>query len=322
MASRKPLVLNATNSLPAELPAGDSIDISQLSGVEPAITAGTTAQYWRGDKTWRSFLTDVLASVLTGLSTATNAVITATDTVLVAMGKLQAQITGNASIPAGYIDGLKMVWNSATSISVTSGACYIQGSSAVISFPSTLTLSSLSLSASTWYHLYAYLNAGTPAIELVTTAPATAYNGTARSKTGDTSRRYVGSIITSASSTVLNFLQSNAGIHYQEIESATRTLSNGVATTETMVALSPFIPVTSRVALMRCDNNSATSYAYFGNSVDSAAGPPTSGVTSIRPSQISIFEFPTDASQYVTYWFPASTTAGLYISILGYTYER
>ena len=98
MASRKPLVLNATNSLPAELPAGDSIDIAQLSGVEPAITAGTTAQYWRGDKTWRSFLTDVLGSVLTGLSTATATVITAADSVLVAIGKLQAQITATNAV--------------------------------------------------------------------------------------------------------------------------------------------------------------------------------------------------------------------------------
>lgn len=62
-------------------------------GAEPAITAGTAAQYWRGDKTWRDFATDVRAAVLTGLSTATSAVIAATDTVLGALGKLQAQIT-------------------------------------------------------------------------------------------------------------------------------------------------------------------------------------------------------------------------------------
>lgn len=63
-------------------------------GAEPAISTGTTAQYWRGDKTWRDFATDVRAAVLTGLSTATNAAITATDTVLQALGKLQAQLSG------------------------------------------------------------------------------------------------------------------------------------------------------------------------------------------------------------------------------------
>jgi hypothetical protein len=61
---------------------------------EFSIPFGTTAQYWRGDKTWRDFMPDVLATTLTGLSTATNAVITAADTVLTGLGKLQAQITG------------------------------------------------------------------------------------------------------------------------------------------------------------------------------------------------------------------------------------
>lgn len=60
---------------------------------EPAFVAGTAAQYFRGDKTWRDLATDVRAAPLTGLSTATNTAITASDTVLSAPGKLQAQIT-------------------------------------------------------------------------------------------------------------------------------------------------------------------------------------------------------------------------------------
>ena len=68
---------------------------SAAGGGEPTIIAGTTAQYWRGDKTWRDFFADVRASTLTGLSTATNAVVAAADTVLVAIGKLQAQITAH-----------------------------------------------------------------------------------------------------------------------------------------------------------------------------------------------------------------------------------
>ena len=64
---------------------------------ELVITAGTSAQYLRGDKTLGTFASDVLASVLTGLSTATNAAAVATDTVLAALGKLQAQIAGIAN---------------------------------------------------------------------------------------------------------------------------------------------------------------------------------------------------------------------------------
>lgn len=107
-ASRRPLVV--VNGQLKELPDGDTLppqapathshatsDVTgldaALSGKEPAIPAGTTAQYWRGGKTWRDFFTDVRAATLTGLSTATNAVITAADTVLAALGKLQKQIS-------------------------------------------------------------------------------------------------------------------------------------------------------------------------------------------------------------------------------------
>lgn len=116
---RKPLVL--ADGKIRELPEGDTLppqtpathshatsDVTgldaALAGKEPTISAGTTAQYWRGNKTWRDFFTDVRAATLTGLSTATNAVITAADTVLAALGKLQAQITahtGSTSNPHG-----------------------------------------------------------------------------------------------------------------------------------------------------------------------------------------------------------------------------
>ena len=62
-----------------------------LAGKEPSITAGSTAQYLRGDKTLATFANSVWDTVLTGLTMATNSVITATDSILVAFGKLQAQ---------------------------------------------------------------------------------------------------------------------------------------------------------------------------------------------------------------------------------------
>lgn len=60
---------------------------------DTGVVAGTTAQYYRGDKTFVDFATDVRASVLTGLSLASSAAVTAADTILVAFGKLQAQIS-------------------------------------------------------------------------------------------------------------------------------------------------------------------------------------------------------------------------------------
>lgn len=74
---------------PANKPAASDI------GAEPAIEAGTNAQYLRGDKTWQTFAAAVRSAVLTGISFTTNAAIAASDTVLTALGKLQAQITAH-----------------------------------------------------------------------------------------------------------------------------------------------------------------------------------------------------------------------------------
>ncbi|RYF26546.1 MAG: hypothetical protein EOO42_01205 [Flavobacteriales bacterium] len=66
---------------------------TSLVGKEPTITAGTTSQFWIGNKTWATILTTVLGVVLTGLSTATSTAVVSSDTILVAVGKLQAQVT-------------------------------------------------------------------------------------------------------------------------------------------------------------------------------------------------------------------------------------
>lgn len=66
----------------------------QVSSKEPAITAGTSAQYLTGTKGLADFATTVRATVLTGLSVATSSAVVAADTALVAFGKLQAQVTG------------------------------------------------------------------------------------------------------------------------------------------------------------------------------------------------------------------------------------
>ena len=87
---------NVNNTTDANKPISTATQAA-LNAKENTITAGTTAQYFRGDKSWQDLATAARAVVLTGLSTATNAAITATDTILAALGKLQAQITTKAN---------------------------------------------------------------------------------------------------------------------------------------------------------------------------------------------------------------------------------
>lgn len=83
---------------------------------EPAITGGLVSQFWSGTKTWRDLSTDVRAVILTGLSTATNAAITTTDTILSALGKLQKQITDHMADSTAHITATERTnWNAAFS---------------------------------------------------------------------------------------------------------------------------------------------------------------------------------------------------------------
>jgi hypothetical protein len=100
-----------------------STDWTTFNSKEPAITAGTNLQYYRGDKTFQTLNTAavpesgsvyfteprVLATVLTGLNLTGGGTIAATDSVLQAFGKVQNQIS--ALVGSVYYAG---TWNAST----------------------------------------------------------------------------------------------------------------------------------------------------------------------------------------------------------------
>lgn len=262
---------------------------------------------------------EVRSVVLTGLSTATSAVIAATDTVLQAFGKLQAQITDNL-LPPGYIDGLKMVWVSGTALTVTSGAAYIPGSSKVLRAASDIAKTGLSLSASSGYYVYFYDNTGTPDIDISTTPPAAPYNGTARTKTGDSSRRLLGYVNTDIGSTIINFLQTGPEINLRI--NAPRMLSAGVATSATSVSFAAYVPIMARVAKVRVINT-ATAGIIKTSASDFSFTPPTGGWASIDPGHDAFINHPCSATQAMTYAYTGTPVGGAaYIDLYGYVFER
>ena len=111
-------------------------------GGEPAIASGSTAQYWRGDKSWQTLNTSVvpegsnmyftggraIGSTLSGYTAGGNTPIAASDTILTAFGKTQGQINYLLNTPitigstAIKIGGTSTTLDGITSLTLKNGA--------------------------------------------------------------------------------------------------------------------------------------------------------------------------------------------------------
>jgi len=119
-----------------------STDWTTFNNKQPLITAGTTLQYYRGDKTFQTLNTSVvpesgaiyfteprvLATVLTGLNLSGGGTIAATDSVLTAFGKVQNQIS--ALVGGATYQG---VWNASTNSPALSSGTGTKGYYYVVS---------------------------------------------------------------------------------------------------------------------------------------------------------------------------------------------
>lgn len=149
----------------------------------------------------------------------------------------------------GFLRGGQLSYASSTTIDCSAVCAFIESSNRVYDFaaPATLTITG---GASTIMHVY-LTTSGT--IVDSATAPvlfATKAAGNARSKSGDTSQRYLGSYVTNASSQVLPFVMQDIGggestmfytgsDHYA---APFRVLAAGAATTFTTQSLAAVLP--------------------------------------------------------------------------------
>lgn len=212
------------------------------------------------------------------------------------------------------VDGMQLIWNSATSVSVGTGSCFAENGD-FINVTSAIVKSSLSLAINTWYHIYVYLSAGAAAAEVVTTAPV-AWKGTAYSKTGDTSRRYVGSIRSDASGNVYEFVMQQNRILYSTslASSPFRVLSAGTATTNTTISVSSVVPVTARISFIYATNLSTGVALRVANSAGVA-------FFGIRPATATFLNVILDSSQN-TYYSNSAGAGDSYLDVAGYEFNR
>lgn len=221
-------------------------------------------------------------------------------------------------IPEGYIDGFKMEYVSGTQIRFTGGSAYIPSLGRAITLASPVTKTP-TLAANTWYHNYTYDNAGTTDVEVSATAPAAPYNGTARAKTGDTSRRYIGSFRTDASGSIYNFQHADSGVMYLTDISVSpfRVVSGGTSTAWATFSASAVAPVTACSLTINPVNAGTAAVRVrpsFGNYVGNARlyGLAT-GVSAFGP-------LPVDASLQGAYMVDSGGIA--VVDVLGYQFER
>ncbi|KEA51865.1 hypothetical protein DT73_13100 [Mangrovibacter sp. MFB070] len=207
---------------------------------------------------------------------------------------------------------------SATSITVHAGEAYIPGLGRSLEVTSDITLAISSTTASTWYHIYLYDNAGTPAIEYSTTVPVD-YAKPAKIKTGDSTRRYLGSFRSTSANAVIPEFCSNGNCNYEDNwGSSCRVLAAGTANTSTSVVANTLNPSTA-IRTRVCVTNT-TSYSGYVVWVVSR-----SGNYMVHTAQYGkgIFEVPLLAYPYIYYyWNNTPPDGGAYIDIGGYTYER
>ena len=238
-----------------------------------------------------------------------------------------ADVSGLQAALRGYIDGLRMEWVSGTSLRVTGGAAYVPGLNGILGVESPITKSGLSLAANTWYHLYLYRNGGSADIEISATDPAAPYSGAARTKTGDSTRRYIGSIRTVASGEVVRFRHNLPGsILYSTNINLFRVLANGTkANPPANISLTDAIPVTSRVARVVVENGGTNAGTVaFSNPDLTTTDVGAAILFFLRSTGMAEADLPTSEGRQINYAYlsPPAAGVGASVWVVGYSFER
>jgi hypothetical protein len=292
------------------------------AGVRAALNLTNTDGLPEGTTNKYMTAAGVRGTTLTGLDLTAKTAVVATDTILAALGKLQAAKADasslNSVIDTALISGLIPSRPAPTSLTFSTGTAYIPGLGRRVTVSSDITLSGLALPASVWHYAYLYENAGAAAVELVTTAPSAPYMGTARTKTGDTSRRFIGAFRSGTNGGVLGFAMGSDGmLNYRDnlIAAPYRVLSNGAATTPTTIVTSAIVPINVTKTVRLNMNNNGTPVA--------SLAPGNFNVTTVGSEPGGKVSCDTTLDESGNLWYFNSGTGGsLSIDITGYGMDR
>jgi len=235
-----------------------------------------------------------------------------------------AAAAANTGVGKGFIEGLVMRWASSTSIQIDPGSCWINSLNRVYKVPATLTVTPPT-GVTGFGHIYVYDNAGTPAAECVTTDQEL-YWGGARQKTGDSSRRYIGSVLLSATLGAYKF-RHNPDLCKIWYLAATPTaapfflLSGGSATTFTAVSAANVAPASASELHAIVVPNAQD--AVFGNEEQSTTAAASNWLQAARAGSQApmVLQFSL-ANTLRRFYYLVASGGNLNIFATGYTFGR
>lgn len=227
-------------------------------------------------------------------------------------------------------------------VSVGPGRTYLPGSRQILS-DGTNSLTLVSPTASSWLFAYGYeATSGILGLELSYTAPSSPYpsaNGTARTKTGDASRRYPGSLYVGSNGKLRPMkhtqCQSLGNLVTFSAASSAASLpvtlaSLFVASAATTISLNPLVPSTATHAVIQVQNNS-NRQIYIANP-DQGAASPTNYLASVNANASDTMIVELSSTQQISVILSATgllgsiigaiLTGSVNIVVQGYLYDR
>lgn len=223
-------------------------------------------------------------------------------------------------------------------VSISPGMCYIPGVGRILS-DGTATVTLSSPTPNTFYHLYAFdAGNGLMGLEASSTPPSDPYLGTARTKQGDSTRRYLISGRTNASGVL------RPGKHIWPAEMGNRvmldaataagsvplTLLSGLtAVTPQTIDLSTVLPVTANRATVQLQN--PTNFYLFTSRSERGAPSATNYQYVAGPGAWPVVDVTLDADRKFTVLLSATgilgpilglLTGSASVTLVGYDFDR
>ncbi len=220
----------------------------------------------------------------------------------------------------GDICGFKMTYVSPNSISISSGSASLANGVNLYS-ENSISKNGLSLSQFNWYHLYVFYSTPTVVDIEVSLVEPIQYFGTAKYKTGDTSKRYIGSVRAGTGGSIVRFTHNaeNGVIKYVNSIGDNNVLNLGKATSTTTVNCSGSIPSTSSIGSFIFETGDGD-LAFISNP-DVSTNVGSLYNLFIRATKQIQADFPVSSARSINYLMNPGTT-GLSIWCIGYCFER